>query len=258
MRDKASLIKRLESYHLQQQSDRPALSELPESLVMALIFHDNMLEGRSFKPEDIQVAVQGRDTERPSYLRPLLEDIRLYRDALDMVWGWAQQGPEGLSNQRLKRLHKHLLTYEPKEGARVRLNSPVHRDYHQEICSHDAVPRLLQELFRELNQFDPHTQDVLSYAAYLHHRLMYIYPFRRAPGTLARLITNQFLIAHRYPPLLIPAHQRGAYYDAIASRDHQELTQLFYQAMWRFIETLPTLKSEAHAQAQRGQRQRRA
>ena len=245
MRDKVSLIKHLESYHLQQGSDTPALPELPESFLMAWIFHDNHLEGRSLNPQDIRVAVQGRDAERPSYLRPLLEDIRLYQEAIKMVWAWGQQGPKSLTQHNIKKLHKHLMTYDPKEGASFRQNSPVHRDYHHKICSHTSAPRLLQELCRELSSFDSLTQDALSYAAYLHHKFMYIYPFRRAPGSLARLFTNQFLIAHNYPPLLILSHERGTYYDALSAPDHQALTQLFQKAAWRFIEVYPTLQVEA-------------
>lgn len=237
-RDKASLIKQLEQYRLRNQ-ERSENLEIPDSLMMAWIFHDNQLEGRSLNPDEIKVAIFHRDQERPSYLRPLFEDIRVYRDAIQLAWTWGHQGCEQLSLARLKELHKHLLQYTPQEGAKQRLNSPVHRDYHQAICGHTAVGRLLQEFYKEVEAFDPDTQEVLSYAAYLHHQLMYIYPYRRMPGALARLFTNQFLIAHGYPLIIIPAHERGAYYDALASTNHQNLTQIFYQAAWRILDILP-------------------
>jgi|GEM_PF-1412298 len=238
-RDKASLIKQLEDYRLRNKEQSGAGQALPDTLMMAWIFHDNQLEGRSLNPDEIKVAIYHRDQERPSYLRPLFEDIRVYRDAINLAWTWGQRGPEELTLTRLKELHKHLMQYTPQEGAKQRLNSPVHRDYHQAICPHTAVQRLLQELYREVQSFDPDTQEVLSYAASLHHKLMYVYPFRRMPGALARLFTNQFLVSHGYPPIVIPAHERGAYYDALAAPDHQALTQIFHQAMWRILDILP-------------------
>lgn len=241
-RNKASLIKHLEQHRQRHEGHAPSVELIPDHLMMAWIFHDNQLEGRSLNPDEIQAAVHHRDAERPSYMRPLLEDIRVYRDAIKRAWSWAERGPRELSLPNLKALHKHMLQYTPQEGAKLRLNSPVHRDYHQAICGHTAVPKLLVELFKEVNSFDPDTQEVLSYAAYLHHRLMYIYPFRRMPGALARLFTNQFLLSHGYPPLIIPAHERGTYYDALAAPDHQALAQLFYQAAWRILDILPQLK----------------
>jgi Fic family protein len=240
MRTKADLIKQLESYRLSHTSAHGRTQpERSEKLMTAWIFHDNHLEGRSFNPAEVQAALRREDERHPSYVRPKLEDARAYERAIEMVCEWSVEGQEGLTLSRLKELHKQLMQYEPKEGARLRLNSPVHRDYHQEICAHTQVPRLLTELYQEAQRFDPATQDILSYAAYLHHRLMHIYPFRRMPGALARLFTNHFLMAHGYPPVILPAHERGEYYDALSSYDHQALSKMLYRAAWRMLEILP-------------------
>ena len=97
----------------------------------------------------------------------------------------------------------------------------------------------LRSFFAEVHQFDVNTEDVLSYAAQLHHRLMFIYPYRRQPGNLARLFTNQFLLSHRYPPIIIASHERGAYYDALTAYDAGPLTQLFYRSAWHILDSLP-------------------
>ena len=242
MKDKSAMIQKLEEYRLQNMDHRGTLlPDLTERFVMAWIFHDNLLEGRSLNPEEIQSALRRNDHLYPSYVRPVLEDIRLYERAIDMIWQWSYQGHEYLTLNRLKSLHKHLLQFEPKEGARVRTNSPVHRDYHQEICTHTAVPKLLQELFRFIQNFHVDTQEVIMFAAELHHRLMYIYPYRRQPGALARLFTNQFMLSHGYPPIILASHERGAYYDALSHHDHSVLGQLFYKVMWRFLEVSPTM-----------------
>ena len=88
MRDKTSLINQLECYRIQNLNKRgKVLPELSDSLVMAWIFHDNLLEGRSLNPEEIQGAILHEDQQFPSYTRPLLEDIRVYERAIDCVNG---------------------------------------------------------------------------------------------------------------------------------------------------------------------------
>lgn len=244
MRTKADLIQQLETYRLSHISARGrTLPQRSEKLMMAWIFHDNHLEGRSFNPADVQAALRHEDALHPSYVRPQLEDVRAYERAIEMMCEWSLEGPQGISVARLRELHKQLMQYEPKEGARLRVNSPVHRDYHQEICAHTQVSRLLSDLMQEIIAFEPGTQDVMNFAAYLHHRLMYIYPFRRMPGALARLFTNYFLMAHGYPPIIIPSHERGEYYDALASYDHQALCKQLYRAAWRMLEILPVGKT---------------
>ena len=238
MRSRAHLINSLEIYR-QNQLSQSQLFSFEERLVTAWIFHDNLLEGRSFQPEHIQCAVRNEDHKQPSYLVPLLEDVRIYQEAIKRVWQWAEKGPQMLRLDHLQSLHKHLSQHEPKEGARIRTNSPVHRDYQQKICTHTKVSQHLRDFFREVHQFDVDTDDVLSYAAQLHHRLMFIYPYRRQPGNLARLFTNQFLLSHRYPPTIIASHERGAYYDALAAYDAGPLTQLFYRSAWHILDSLP-------------------
>ena len=238
MRSRAQLITSLEHYRQTQLSTAQTFP-LDERIITAWIFHDNLLEGRSFQPEHIQSALRREDHQHPSYLGPLLEDIRIYEEAIKQVWTWAQDGPESISLLHLQILHKHLSQHEPKEGARVRTNSPVHRDYQQKICAHTKVPKLLKTFFEEVHHFDVNTQDVLNYAAQLHHKLMFIYPYRRQPGNLARLFTNQFLLSHRYPPIILTAHERGIYYEALTAHDEFALTQLFYRSAWHILDSLP-------------------
>ena len=244
MRNRAKLIEQLESYRQTYNSDEGFRPESSDRVLMAWIFHDNLLEGRTFKPEEIQAALRREDHLMPSYLRPLLEDIRSYESAISMIGRWAKKGPSQLNLTNLETLHKHLMKPEPKEGARLRKNSPVHRDYHHEICSHRDVPKKLDALFEEIQTFDVLKDDVLSFAARLHHQLMYIYPYRRQPGTLARLFTNQFLISNGYPPLILASHERGHYYDALATHNCAALAQLFYQAAWRYLDSIFSTSSK--------------
>lgn len=238
MRSRAQLINALEIYR-ENTLKSAQVTPFNERLICAWVFHDHLLEDRTFKPEHIQRALRGEDVSEPSYLRPILEDVRLYAGSIQQVWTWGREGVSSLNLENLQTLHKSLTHTEPREGARIRKNSPVHRDYQQKICPHTQVTSQLKAFFEDVQAFDVHTQDVLSFAARLHHRLMFIYPYRRQPGILARLFTNQFLLAHRYPPLILPCHERGSYYDALASHDSAQLTQLFYRTAWHMLDSLP-------------------
>ena len=254
MRNRATLIESLETYRQSIGHQADPSQDIDDRVLMAWIFHDNLLEGRTFKPHEIQAALKGDDQSMPSYLRPLLEDIRSYRLAIKMVTRWASEGESSFHRDHLDVLHRHLVQHEPAEGAKLRKNSPVHRDYHQKICSPREVTKRLNALFIDMKRFNVEVDDVLSYAARLQHQLMFIYPFRRQPGVLARLFTNQFMMMHNYPPLILAAHERGLYYDALASHDHSALTQLFYQAAWRYLDSIyppskVTLQSQKRATA---------
>ena len=206
MQSKTQIIQHLEMYHLHQtalcENKQTSIYSLDQSMVMAWIYHDHLLEGRSFEPEEIKIAINKRDQELPTYLHPLLEDIRLYESAIKQTCTYASKGTSNLSLNKLQKMHKLLMTYEPKEGARIRTNSPVHRDYHQEICAHSQVSSLLKSFYRDVQNFTIEYHDIVSYAAQLHHQLMYIYPYRRVPGLLARLFTNQFMKLTITHPLL--------------------------------------------------------
>lgn len=251
MRNRAQLIESLERYRQEHKSRVNMDFILSERVIMAWIFHDNLLEGRTFKPHEIQAALRGQDHSQPSYLKPLLEDIRSYRDAIDMVCAWSTEGVGSFTRANFDKLHKHLMACEPKEGAKVRKSSPVHRDYHQEICAPREVEPRLKALFEESLGCNVEVDDVLAHAARLHHQLMFIYPFRRQPGTLARLFTNLFLMMHHYPPLILASHERGTYYDALASHDHLNLTQMFYQGAWRYLDSIVNAHSTQTVQSSR-------
>ena len=260
MRNRATLIEALERYRRKFLKQAKAERYFSERVLMAWVFHDNLLEGRTFRPEEIQIALRHQDQQLPSYLRPLLEDVRRYEQAIEMTCVWAQEGQASFNLSNLQELHRHLMFHEPQEGARLRRNSPVHRDYQQVICSHRQISTRLQQFFTEALNFNIQTDDVLSYAAHLHHQLMYIYPYRRQPGALARLFTNQFLIMHGYPPIILASHERGTYYEALATHDCASLAQLFYQAAWRYLDSIDSEQavkkklsfSTPHQQAQIG------
>ena len=229
-------IRALEHHRARTLASRcPEPEPLSDQLVVSWIHHDNMLEGRLFRPEEILDALGDEDGTMDRYLHPLMEEIRRYRDAIRLVWDVAHEGDEAVSLDNLKAIHRCLTPRSKDRGGLYRQTSPVHRDYYQAICTADKVPYHLRKLFEFIRAECDEACDPISFAADVHHRLMHIYPFRRNPGTTARLFTNLLLLTRGYPPALITSHARQEYYNALASPDCGELTRIFRSSVGVFL-----------------------
>ncbi|MCA9537342.1 MAG: Fic family protein [Myxococcales bacterium] len=205
-------------------------------LLLSWIHHDNMLEGRLFRPAEIVQALRAEDDHLDRYLHPLMRKIRRYRDAIDFTWGLAHEGADAVSLEGLKDIHRQLTPSPKDRGGLYRRTSPVHRDYFQRICSADKVPYYLRKLFEQIRDECDNACDPVTFAADVHHKLMFIYPFRRNPGTSARLFTNLLLLSRGYPPAIVPAHQRDAYYEALNHPDSSKLAVIFGDAVALLLE----------------------
>lgn len=237
MQRTTDLIRALEHHRAQtlvQRQPQPSKPSLP--LLLSWIHHDNMLEGRRFRTEEIAQALRDEDTEVVKYLRPLMARIRRYRDAIMLVWNASHDGSRRIRVDTLKRIHR-MITPDPKDrGGEFRVSSPVHRDYFQRICSADKVPYNLRRVLEFIqDEFDV-ACDPIHFAATAHHRLMHVYPFRRNPGVTIRLFTNLVLMSRGYPPAIIPAHRRDAYYHALNHPEPDQLAAVFSEAVSVLLE----------------------
>jgi Fic family protein len=230
-------IRALEHHRARTLASRsPEPATLSDRIVASWIHHDNMLEGRLFRPSEITDALGEEDAGLDKYLHPLMREIRRYADAIRFIWTRAHEGDDAVSLDNLKAIHR-MLTVKPRDrGGLYRQTSPVHRDYFQRICSADKVPYHLRKLFEFIRTECDEACDPVSFAAEVHHRLMYVYPFRRNPGTTVRLFTNLLLLSRGYPPAIIPAHDRQEYYHALRQPDASDLTRIFRNAVQVFLQ----------------------
>ena len=221
---------------------------LNHQLLSAWIFHDLLLEGEGTQPEEIRLALEKRDRERPPYFGPLFERIREYRRAVDQIWTWSGRGLGALNLQQATALHRRLMSHAPAAGAQMRTTSPVHRDYHQPIRGAKGLKDALQSCFARARKEAEDAPDPIAFAAAFHHELMFLYPFRERPGCFARLLTNLLLLSQGYPPLILLSQDRFRYYDALASHNSAQLAQLFYETMKSFLELkVPLTEREVEA-----------
>lgn len=233
-------IRRLEQHRALTLARRqPEPEPISDQVMLSWIHHDNMLEGKLYRPAEIKQAIDEQDDDLDRYLHPLLSEIRRYRDGVRFIRARSHEGPEAINLDNLKAIHR-LLTPAPRDrGGLYRRTSPVHRDYFQRICSADKVPYHLRKLFEMIETEGDEACDPVRFAAEVHHRLMYIYPFRRNPGTTARLFTNLLLQSRGYPPALLPAHRRDQYYESLKRPDADQLAELFAEAVAEMLDVRP-------------------
>lgn len=229
-------IRALEHHRAKTLASRtPEPETLSEQVIVSWIHHDNMVEGQLFKPAEVAAALADQDEELDRYLLPLMRSIRRYRDVIHFVWSRAHEGTDAVNVENLKAIHR-MQTPDPRDrGGLYRRTSPVHRAYYQKICAAEKVPYHLRKAFEDLRSALADPTDPVAVAAEFHHRLMFIYPFRRNPGTTVRLFTNLLLLSLGYPPVIIPAHSRAAYYNALCRPDSSDLANLFRESISVFL-----------------------
>lgn len=243
MPSRPTLIRSLERHRASIVSNQRNASEaLSVPLLISWIHHDNMLEGVRFRPEEIAQALLKKDEQLPRYLHPLMEEIRRYEQAIKLVVRWSKRDTEVVTPSTLRRIHK-LLTVDSRDWpGEYRKTSPVHRDYFQDICAPGRIPEMLDQVLRSALSGIDSACDPVAFVADVHHRLMHVYPYRRNPGTTLRLLTNLLLMSRGYPPVILQAHQRDAYYHALASRSSTDLAELFASAMDAYLSAQTTLR----------------
>ncbi len=231
MQTGTEFIRALEHHRAQTLAARPGPDAVSNSLLMSWIHHDNMLEGRLFRPAEIAQALTEEDDNLDRYLHPLMRRIRQYRDAVRHIWSRSHLGLEAVNIENLKTVHR-MLTPDPRDrGGLYRRTSPVHRDYFQKICAAEKVPYHLRKLFEQVHEECDSACDPVVFAAAIHQRLMFVYPFRRNPGTTARLFTNLLLLSRGYPPAIIPAHMRAEYYKSLTDSEPHRLARIFRESV---------------------------
>jgi Fic family protein len=237
MASKSELICLIEQYRSFVQEMRKSGEPLviSEKMLTTWIFHESMIEGRRFETQEIQTTLKHEDKKHPVYMKLVFDEIRALQKGIESVVQWSQQGNSVLSLSRFKALHK-IISATDAEAGTFRKNSPVHRDYQQEICNHLKVQPMLKDFLDELNQkVEANPYDLVNIVVDAHMQLMHIYPFRRLPGSVIRLFCNLVLLANDYPPIIITAQEKGEYYAAIAEGKTYQIHQVFKKSIERFL-----------------------
>ena len=180
-------------------------------------YHSNATEGNTLTLGETKAVLLDGITISGKPLREHLEAVN-HREAMRFTERMAALD-KPLDEEEILGLHRTILTGIQTDDAgryrAVRVAGSM-RVFPNPL----KVAELVQAFVEEVNALDVHP--VLR-AARAHYGLVAVHPFVDGNGRTARLLMNLLLIRAGYPPALLPAQQRGRYYDVLEAANSGDL-----------------------------------
>lgn len=206
--------------HIDKQKDRvdahrplPAhtAASLREHLDLEWTYNSNRIEGNTLTLRETKVVLEGI-TVGGKALRDHLEAIN-HRDAIHFVDQLVTTRAP-LNARDIKDVHALVLRgIEPDEAGRYRQQNVIISGASTTppnfLHVEESMERLLAEYSSSL------TAHPIERIAELHTRFVEIHPFADGNGRIGRLLMNLELMKEGYPPTVIRAEDRLAYYEAL-------------------------------------------
>ncbi len=183
-----------------------------ERLAVSWLYHDHALEGQVVESRDIDRALRGLPG-RNYCDRMLLHSLKAQRDAIDYIHNQAHRGA-AIDLDWLRDLHRRLCPDDAERPGCYRDRDTSPGVYHLDVVPSNSISyhahKFIDELQGELASMHP-----IRRAAHAHWRFMRLFPFDERTGVVGRLMLNFTLIQNRFPPAIIHATERQAYFDAL-------------------------------------------
>jgi len=178
---------------------------------LSWIYHENALEGIVVTHAELTTALKGRPIALDTYpaIRNCKTAVNLARKEAKSV-----RGPVGMA--LATRFHDALCSGEGAgTNGRYRKIIPLHRTYFHDIAQPQSIEPRFVKLMNWATANDPQDEDVVKFAAHLHHEFMSIFPFAENTGKTGRLLVNYLLMRSGYMPVILHASERQRYYDTL-------------------------------------------
>ncbi|MCA9580249.1 MAG: Fic family protein [Myxococcales bacterium] len=188
-----------------------------QRLEMSWIYHDSVLEGNVYTPEELTQALSDGEVTDTNLI-PVFDEIRNHKRAIALVRELADKKRLSISLDVIKKIYG-TLNPEEAEGKgppKYRKEIPLHRLYFHDIAPPDKISYRVRQLLQWMGSAETkRSMHTVRLAAKAHYELLQIYPFPKHSGKVARLIMNLILIRQGYPPVIVHATERQRYYDAL-------------------------------------------
>lgn len=200
---------RIDAVHEAERASSSAdAANFRKQLHASWVYNDLHIEGVPLTKEELDRALEGLegldhcDRERMSHVRRMDRALRILRLH-------AQEGRQ-LNFEALKD-YVELVT---GEEAQLRASDGATEAYkHDVVAPKDAIATA-EAAFEKLNEFF-HDEHPLELAFDLHESLCEAWPFQVGSAVAARLVVNEVLLSHGYPPLIFAATSRQTYYQSL-------------------------------------------
>lgn len=205
----------LEIDHQRSPYDRlvgPARDAFMDRLMLGWLYHEHALEGVVLTQSDIWRALS-RQPVRTYCDGVVQKSLCRIRDIALSLFDPAQR-PDELSMDYIKELHVRLCDAGDESAGRYRKRDTSPGVYNLDVCPHTSISYYFRKFI------DTYENELVTYhpvraAAIAHWEFMKIFPFDERSGIVGRLMMNYLLIKSGYPPAIIHAMDRQAYFSAL-------------------------------------------
>ncbi|MBI4785767.1 MAG: Fic family protein [Chloroflexi bacterium] len=235
-------LARLTAKKIELDKHRPLapaiVAKLREYFVVAWTYHSNAIEGSTITLAETRAILLDGITVNGKPLREHLEVIN-HSHAIDFVEALAQKD-EPLTEMAIRQIHALVLrTIDDENAGSYRRGNVYITGSNFVPPDAVAVPSLMYDFGHWLASDEANRLHPVEFAALAHFRLVDIHPFVDGNGRSGRLLMNLMLMRAGYPPAIVRAEDRVAYYDALEKAhagDTRDFVGLMAQAVERSLD----------------------
>lgn len=195
-----------------------AAKRLREEMRLLHTYHSNAIEGNTLSLSETKLVLETGITIGG---KTLVEHIEATNNAkaFDLVEKIARER-RAIDHVTIQEVHEVVTAGILEDAGRYRTHNVRITGAAKTPPDWSKVVGSMDELIREVAENRMHPIDT---AAFLHHRFVEIRPFADGNGRVARLLSNLYLIAKGYPPVVVRTEDRGRYYRFLRSADAGDL-----------------------------------
>jgi Fic family protein len=212
------LLSRINEKMYRLDSLRPlpgdAVKKLHEEMRLLHTYHSNAIEGNTLTLPETKLVLEEGITISGKSLREHLEATNNAR-AFDLLENIARK-KKTIDHVVIQQIHEVVMAGILEDAGKYRTRNVRITGASKTPPDWSKVIKLMDELIEKIAQSKRHPLEI---AAILHHRFVEIHPFIDGNGRVSRLLTNLFLIAQGYPPVVLKIEDRSKYYRFLRAAD---------------------------------------
>ncbi len=213
-----SLLTRINKKMNRLNSLRPlpadAIKKLHEEMRLLHTYHSNAIEGNTLTLPETKLVLEEGITIGGKSLREHLEATNNAK-AFDLMEDIAKK-KRTIDHVVIQQIHEAITAGILEDAGKYRTKNVRITGSTKTPPEWSKIIKLMDELIEKIAQYKKHP---IETAAFLHHRFVEIHPFIDGNGRVVRLLTNLYLIAKGYPPIVLKKENRGIYYRFLRAAD---------------------------------------
>ncbi len=191
-----------------------AVKKMHEEMRLLHTYHSNAIEGNTLTLPETKLVLEEGITIGGKSLREHLEATNNAK-AFDLIEDIAKK-KKTIDHVIIQKIHEVVTAGILEDAGKYRTKNVRITGSAKTPPDWSKITKLMDELIEKIPQYKRHPVEV---AARLHHRFVEIHPFIDGNGRVSRLLTNLYLIAQGYPPIVLKIEDRGKYYRFLRAAD---------------------------------------